>query len=88
MQPPAFLLAVTSSQVHVYTIKMIMGRLSKGELGVFDRAGLEVSVEDVDLNTRFQMRSPAMRQQMAFEILTCDYATDFVRLLQPPAHGG
>ncbi len=57
------------------------------ELGVFDRGGLEVSVEEVGPNTRFRMRSPVMRQQMAFEILTCDYATDFARLLQQPAEG-
>jgi len=55
------------------------------ELGLFDRGGLEVSVEEVGPNTRFRMRSPVMRQQMAFEILTCDYATDFARLLQQPA---
>jgi hypothetical protein len=86
--PPAFLLGVTPTKVHVYKVRMIMGRLSiKGELGVFDRGGLEVSVEEVGLNTRFRMRSPVMRQQMAFEILTCDYATDFARLLQQPAEG-
>jgi hypothetical protein len=86
--PPAFLLGVTATKVHIYKVRMIMGRVSlKGELGVFDRRGLDVSVEDGGLTTRFGMWSPAMRQGMAFEILKSEYATDFARLLQQPAEG-
>lgn len=86
--PPAFLLAVTPNRVHVYNIKMFMGRVSvKDELGVFDRRGLEVSVEDADLTTRFAMRSPTMGQGMAFEIMKSDYATSFGQLLRLPTHG-
>lgn len=87
--PPAFLLGVTPTKVHVYKVRMIMGRVSlKGELGVFERVGLHVSVEDGGLTTRFALWSPAMRQGMAFEILKSDYAADFARLLQQPAGGG
>ena len=79
---------VTPNRIHVYNIKMFMGRVSvKGELGVFDRRGLQVSVEDGDLTTRFGMRSPTQRQSMAFEILKSEYATSFGRLLQQPVQG-
>jgi len=86
--PPAFLLGVTPTHIHVYNIKMFMGRVSlKGELGVFDRRGLQVSVEDGGLTTRFALRSPVMGQGMAFEILKSDYATSFGHLLRQPAQG-
>ena len=40
--PHAFLLAVTPSTIHVFTIRMIMGRLKlKDEIGAFERAGLQ-----------------------------------------------
>jgi len=56
-------------------------------LDAIHRRVLQVSVEDADVTTRFGMRSPAMGQAMAFEILKSDYARDFARLLQQPAPG-
>ncbi|MDX6514171.1 MAG: hypothetical protein QOE36_3675, partial [Gaiellaceae bacterium] len=45
--PANFLLAVTPTRIHVYKHRMGYGRVKiKGELGVFDREGLEVDVQE------------------------------------------
>lgn len=80
--PHAFLVAVTGTAVHVFTIRMIMGRLKvKDEIGVFERAGLQLAVEEMSLVTVFQLYAPRQRQDMTFEIMRSEYATDFAALL-------
>ncbi|MBA3339062.1 MAG: hypothetical protein H0T54_04825 [Geodermatophilaceae bacterium] len=83
--PPAFMVAVTTTQIHVFTVSMFMGRLKvKKEIGAFERAGLQVAVEDTSLVTVFRMRAPRQRLEMAFEIMRSDYATAFGVLLSQP----
>ncbi len=80
--PAAFLLAVTPTSIHVFTVSMIMGRLKvKKEIGVLERAGLQLAVEDTSLVTVFRMRAPRQGQEMGFEIMRSDYATAFAHLL-------
>ncbi len=90
--PPAFLLAVTPATIHVFTVRMIMGRLKlKDEIGVFERAGLQLGVENTSLVTVFRLLSPSQRQEMTFEIMASDYANQFAALLggfDPRATGG
>ncbi len=83
--PPAFMLAVTGSQIYVFTVGMFMGRLKvKKEIGVFERLGLQLAIEDTSLVTVFRMRAPRQGQEMAFEIMRSDYATAFGVLLSKP----
>ncbi|MGI8722348.1 MAG: hypothetical protein ACR2JG_09000 [Geodermatophilaceae bacterium] len=80
--PHAFLLAVTPSTIHVFTVRMIMGRLKlKNETGVFERAGLQLGLENTPLVTVFRLFSPSQGQDMTFEIMASDYASQFAALL-------
>ena len=61
---------------------MIMGRLKlKHEIGAFERAGLQLAVENTSLVTVFRLFSPGQRQDMTFEIMASDYASQFAALL-------
>jgi len=80
--PHAFLLAVTANAIHVFTVRMIMGRLKvKKPLGVFERAGLQLAVEHRSMVTVFGIRAPRQRQEMTFEIMRSEYADSFAALL-------
>lgn len=83
--PYAFLLAVTPTEIHVFEIRMVMGRVKlKDEIAVFERAGLELATQDETLVTAFRIRAPRQGQDMAFEITKSEYATDFAALLRRP----
>lgn len=78
--PSAFLLSLTATQVHVFTIRMAFSRLKvKDEIGVLDRAGLQLQTADQGLVLAFAVRSGDV--DLAFEIMTSDYATDFAHVL-------
>ena len=80
--PPAFMVALTATEIHVFTASMFMGRLKvKKEIGVFERVGLQLAIEDTSLVTVFRLRAPRQGQEMAFEIMHSDYATAFGVLL-------
>jgi len=84
--PTAFLLAVTAARIHVFKIKMAMGRVKlKDELAAFDRAGLQSAVDNQSLVTVFRIRAPRQGMDMAFEIMKSDYATDFAGLIHQGA---
>jgi hypothetical protein len=84
--PTAFLLAVTAGEVHVFEIRMVMGRVKlKGTLGVFQRSGLELAVDENQMTTVFYIRSQG--QDMTFEIMGgemagADYARQTAALLR------
>lgn len=81
--PSAFLLAVTSANIHVFAIKMFMGNVKvKDALAVFERAGLELVVQDDTLVTVFRMHAPRQGNDMTFEIMKSDYGHDFAALLR------
>jgi hypothetical protein len=86
--PLNFLVAITPTRVHVYKHKMFWGSVKiKGELGVFERAGLEVEVKDGRLTKQFHLHSPAQEQTMSFEITRSKVATATAELLGAPAGG-
>jgi hypothetical protein len=84
--PMNFIVAVTPKHIHVYKHKMLWGSVKlKGELGVFEREGLEVTIEDRGLTKQFSLRSPASGQQMRFEMTKHRVTTELADLLRQPA---
>ena len=68
--PHAFLLAFTAQNIHVFSFKAFMGRMKlKDELGAFQRAGLEVAVQENEILTVYHVNSPQQRQDMMFEMM-------------------
>jgi hypothetical protein len=84
--PTNFIVAVTPKHIHIYKHKMFWGSVKlKGELGVFDREGLEVTIETRGLTKQFSLVSPAAGQQMRFEMAKHRVTTELADLLQTPA---
>ncbi|MDX6689915.1 MAG: hypothetical protein QOG15_1372 [Solirubrobacteraceae bacterium] len=83
--PMNFIIAVTPKHIHVYKHKMLWGTVKlKGELGVFERERLEVTVETRGITKQFSLVSPA-GQQMRFEMAKHRVTTELADLLQTPA---
>jgi hypothetical protein len=87
--PLNFLIIVTPSKVHVYQHKMFWGSIKiKKELGVFERAGLQVQVGDSTVR-QFQISSVNPPQAMHFEMARLGKGAaamidELTRLLQTP----
>ena len=84
--PNSFLLAVTPTKLHAFKWKQKRSGVDvKEEVGVWDRAGLEVGTEKVATTTRVRLEWPASRYK-----IVCDedglgdnpWADDVVRALQ------
>jgi hypothetical protein len=83
--PMNFLVAVTPARIHIYKHKMFWGSVKlKGELGVFEREGLEITIEDRGLTKQFALNSPASGQQMRFEMTKHRVTTELADLLRQP----
>lgn len=68
--PHAFLLAFTATNIHVFSFKAFMGRMKlKDELGAFQRAGLELEVQEGEILTVYHVSSPQEGQDMMFEMM-------------------
>ncbi len=81
--PPAFMLAVTASKVHVFEVKFFMGNVKvKDEITTFDRAGLDVASNESTLVVTYRMSAPQQRQEMMFEVMKSDYARDVGTLIR------
>jgi hypothetical protein len=75
--PPAFMLAVTASSVHVFDVKFFMGNVKvKNEITSFERAGIQLASQDSTLVITYRMSAPQQRQEMMFEVMKSDYARD------------
>jgi hypothetical protein len=67
--PQSFLLAATSTRVHVFAFKMSWGKTKlKDELGSFPRAGLELQTNK-EPASQFLVRSTDPPQEMCFEAM-------------------
>jgi hypothetical protein len=81
--PLNFVVAITPARVHVFKHRMFWGSVKlKSELGVFDRAGLQVGVRDGAITKQFMLHSPGQGQTMAFEMTDVEHTREIAALLQ------
>lgn len=81
--PPAFMIAVTASTVHIFEVKFFMGNVKvKNEIATFDRAGIQLASREDTMVITYRMVAPQQRQEMMFEVMKSDYARDVGTLVR------
>jgi hypothetical protein len=84
--PNQFLLALTPTKVHAFKCRPSRSKARVGdELGVWDRAGLQVAVRDAAVNTEVTLESPAEGERIVCSTGKDATSREFLTLLAQPA---